>query len=100
MSDTTKFIKKREDGKYYYDMCLKHNIPVYKFSNLLPTYDIYVDALLGTGFNGILKSEIKEAINYLNNTNKPIIKSSPDETPEPTQVPAVSYATIIPGFLQ
>ena len=62
-----------EDGKYYYDMCLKHNIPVYKFSNLLPTYDIYVDALLGTGFNGILKSEIKEAINYLNNTNKPII---------------------------
>ena len=62
-----------EDGKYYYDMCLKHNIPIYKFSNLLPTYDIYVDALLGTGFNGILKSEIKEAIDYLNNTNKPII---------------------------
>ena len=23
-----------EDGKYYYDLCLKHNIPIYKFENL------------------------------------------------------------------
>lgn len=63
-----------EDGCYYYNKCLELDVPVKHFSLNLPLYDVYVDALLGTGFNGTLKDEIKECINYLNSiTNKIMI---------------------------
>ena len=62
-----------EDGLYYYEKCKQLNIPIHYFPNIIKQYDIYVDALLGTGFKGNIKKEIEEAINYLNNTNKPVI---------------------------
>lgn len=55
-----------EDGLYYYNKCLTLNIPIHHFSLNLPKYDIYVDALLGTGFKGACKSSIKDCIDYLN----------------------------------
>ena len=61
------------DGKYYFDLSLSKGIKVYKFSKSLNVYDIYVDALLGTGFRNGLKQEIKDCINYLNNVRKPVI---------------------------
>ena len=62
-----------EDGKYYYDKCIELNIPVYKYNDNLNHYDIYVDALLGTGFKGALKKEISDCITYINGVNKPVI---------------------------
>lgn len=54
------------DGKYYYDMCVKNNINIINFSNELPNYDIAVDCLLGTGFKGELKEELRDVINHIN----------------------------------
>lgn len=62
-----------DDGKYYYDKCIELNIPVYKYNDNLDIYDIYVDALLGTGFKGAPKKEISDCITYLNSINKPVI---------------------------
>ena len=61
------------DGLYYYNKCLELNVPVYQFNQELKEYDIYVDALLGTGFKGSLKDEMHKCINYLNSKNKPVI---------------------------
>ena len=54
------------DGLYYYNKCLELNVPVYQFNQELKEYDIYVDALLGTGFKGYPRKEIVECIDYLN----------------------------------
>ena len=62
-----------EDGLYYFNKCKELFIPILYFSKELKKYDIYVDALLGTGFKGSLKPELLSVINYLNYTNKPII---------------------------
>lgn len=62
-----------DDGLYYYNLCLEKNIPVYSFSKDLKQYDIYVDALLGTGFKRNLKENLKDCIIYLNNQKKPMI---------------------------
>ena len=61
------------DGLFYYNKCLNLNIPVHQFSEELKDYDIYVDALLGTGFKGNLTNEIFSCINYLNSKNKPVV---------------------------
>ena len=61
------------DGLYYYKKCEELNIPMMIISNNLKEYDIYVDALLGTGFKGEPRGLILDAINYLNNVNKPVI---------------------------
>ena len=61
------------DGLYYYNKCLESKVPVYQFNQELKEYDIYVDALLGTGFKGSLKDEMHKCINYINSKNKPVI---------------------------
>ena len=61
------------DGLYYYNKCLELKIPVHQFGFELKVYDVYVDALLGTGFKGYLRREILDCINYLNSKNKPVI---------------------------
>lgn len=62
-----------EDGLYYYNLCLEFNVPVKEFINGLEEYDIYVDALLGTGFNGEPRGLILECIKYLNKQKNPVI---------------------------
>ena len=61
------------DGLYYYKKCEELSIPMMIMSDDLKEYDIYVDALLGTGFKGEARGLILDAINYLNNVNKPVI---------------------------
>lgn len=62
-----------EDGKYYFDLCKGLNIPIMDFSMELTQFDIYVDALLGTGFKGEPRGNILECIKLLNALDKPII---------------------------
>ncbi|MGM9969014.1 MAG: NAD(P)H-hydrate dehydratase [Anaeroplasma sp.] len=60
------------DGKYYFDLCLKNNINIIDINDNLVNYDIAVDAILGTGFKGDLKEEYNKAINIINQ-NKYIV---------------------------
>ena len=62
-----------DDGLFYYNQCIDLQIPIRNFSEQLEQYDIYVDALLGTGFKGDLKPSIYNCIKYINDMNKPTI---------------------------
>lgn len=58
-----------EDGRYYYDECLKKEIEIYDFNDnkeKLNKSNIIIDCLLGTGFKGSPRGIIKEAILYIN----------------------------------
>ncbi len=55
-----------EDGKYYYDLCIKDNIKIIQFNKEIRNYDIAVDCLLGTGFKGELKPLYNDVINHIN----------------------------------
>ena len=65
--------KYSEDGLFYFNKCKEENINILEFYDELNEYDIYVDALLGTGFNGVPKGNILAAINYINGKNKTVI---------------------------
>ncbi len=60
------------DGKHYYDLCVKKGINIIKIDDNQIDYDIAVDALLGTGFKGELKEGYVNAINVINH-NKYIV---------------------------
>lgn len=62
-----------DDGLFYYNQCEKLNIPITMFDDKLKEYDIYVDALLGTGFKGEPRGVILNAIKHLNSVSKPVI---------------------------
>lgn len=62
-----------EDGLFYFNKCVEMKIPVMNFSSDIKEYDIYVDALLGTGFKGNPRESILDAINYINKQNKPVV---------------------------
>lgn len=55
-----------DDGKYYYDLCLKESIDIKSFSEIKDKYDIAVDCLLGTGFKGDVKESLSKVIDYIN----------------------------------
>ena len=61
------------DGLCYFQMCKEMKIPIIEYSDELNWFDIYVDALLGTGFKGEPRGKILECINLLNNVNNPVI---------------------------
>lgn len=56
------------DGKYYFDIAKQLGVPDIMFNDntLLSQYDIIVDCMLGTGFSGIPKGIIADAINAIN----------------------------------
>ena len=61
-----------EDGQYYYDLCLNENIPMLLLEDVLErkySFDVVVDCLLGTGFTGEPRGNIKLAIDYINAVN-------------------------------
>ena len=62
-----------DDGLYYYNKCEELKVPIYNFNDELNNYDIYVDALLGTGFKGCPRGKVLDCINYLNSLEKPVI---------------------------
>lgn len=62
-----------DDGLYYYNKCEELKVPIYNFNDELNNYDVYVDALLGTGFKGCPRGKVLDCINYLNSLEKPVI---------------------------
>ena len=62
-----------DDGLYYYNKCEELKVPIHNFNDELNNYDIYVDALLGTGFKGCPRGKVLDCINYLNSLEKPVI---------------------------
>ena len=64
-----------KDGKYYFDLCLKNNIPTYLYEGNFnfKNYNILVDAIYGIGFHGNMPKQIANLINQMNETKIPII---------------------------
>ena len=64
-----------KDGKHYFNLCLENKIPIYIHeSNFnFQKYDLLVDAIYGTGFNGTMPKHIENLINQMNTSNKTII---------------------------
>lgn len=57
-----------EDGRYYFDICCRHGIPVkiYKAGDNFSGYNSILDAILGTGFSGDVRGITAEVINAVN----------------------------------
>lgn len=65
-----------EDGRYYYDRCMQKKVPAVRFSAGeaagmdFAGYDILVDCMLGTGFAGVPRGQIAEAIRAINEAHE------------------------------
>ena len=57
-----------QDGEYYFKKCMENNIPykLYKENTIFDAYDIIVDCIFGTGFNGEISGTEKEIIEKIN----------------------------------
>ena len=55
-----------EDGKYYFEICQEHGVPVRKFDGDLSGYATILDCILGTGFQGEPRGTAKDAIEAIN----------------------------------
>ena len=65
-----------EDGKYYYDIIKKYDIPDIMYDNTdLSKYEVIVDCMLGTGFQGVPRGTIADAINKINNSGSFVISA-------------------------
>ena len=67
-----------EDGKYYYDICTGHGVPVKMFSDLqgsLKGYNTILDCILGTGFSGDVRGSAASAINAVNASGAYVISA-------------------------
>lgn len=55
------------DGKYYFDKCVEQNIAYSLFDGKsIPSADVIVDCILGTGFSGEVSGECKALIEKIN----------------------------------
>ncbi len=58
------------DSLYYYEQCIKQNIPYeHTFKPPKQQFDLIIDALLGTGFSGELRTPFLEYTKWINNQN-------------------------------
>ena len=66
-----------DDGKYYCDMALDKGVKVIAFDNEVSfeKYDVIVDCMLGTGFCGTPRGNIKAAIEKINSSDAFIISA-------------------------
>ena len=66
-----------EDGRYYFDMCLKRGIDTVDVkSNGIEDFDRYntiVDCILGTGFKGQVRDDIVSVIEKINNSQAYVV---------------------------
>ena len=67
--------KMSESGKYYYDICLKNNINIIRYNDdyIIEGYDIIVDCIFGTGFNGNVSGIYYDIINKINDAKSYVI---------------------------
>ena len=67
-----------EDGKYYYDICEGHQVPVKHFGtevNDFSSYATILDCILGTGFQGEPRGAAKDAIEAINASGAYVISA-------------------------
>lgn len=66
-----------KDGIYYYKTALSFgaNEEELALANSFTGYDIVVDCLLGTGFSGELKGEIRNAVEQINSTSAYVVSA-------------------------
>lgn len=62
--------KMSNDGKYYYDICIKNNINVIRYDDefIFDNYDIIVDCIFGTGYKGDVSGIYFDVINKINDS--------------------------------
>ena len=61
--------KLSEDGAYYYERCLEKNVPILNYAEdevEFDAYQIIVDCMLGTGFQGVPREPIASVIGEIN----------------------------------
>lgn len=68
-------LKLSEDGAYYFEDCIRRGIPVESFSEDtdLGGFDILVDCILGTGFDGVPRGAAAKAIQKINEENAYVV---------------------------
>lgn len=66
-----------EDGKYYYDIAVNKGVFVAEFNDGISfeKYDVIVDCMLGTGFCGVPRGNIKSAIEMINSSDAYVISA-------------------------
>ncbi|KGR91761.1 hypothetical protein CD30_04070 [Ureibacillus massiliensis 4400831 = CIP 108448 = CCUG 49529] len=70
--------KLKGDAKVHYDVYKMRKLPIHYYEkqmelqNLITQYDIIVDALLGTGSRGEVRKPIKDVIQAINDSGKPV----------------------------
>ena len=65
-----------EDGKYYFEKCREIGIPIVMWEDLsasLAGYATIVDCLLGTGFKGAVRDDLKGVISAINESRAYIV---------------------------
>ena len=67
--------KLSEDGGYYYGIARELGVPIKAFteSTILTDYDVVVDCLLGTGFQGTVRGLTRDAISAINRSSAYVI---------------------------
>ena len=68
-------LKLSEDGAYYFEQCISMGVHVEAFSEAadLVKYDVLVDCILGTGFEGMPRGMAAAAIRRINETDAYVI---------------------------
>ncbi len=66
-----------DDGKYYFDLCMEHGIPVKKFDDIsdFSSFATILDCILGTGFQGEPRGNAKAAIEAINSSGAYVISA-------------------------
>ncbi len=66
-----------EDGKYYFDMAVSKGVKSTEFDKNVSfeKYDVIVDCMLGTGFCGVPRGNIKLAIDKINSSDAFVISA-------------------------
>ena len=67
-----------EDGRYYYDRCLKENgdavsVRYFEDTDDLTGFATVVDCIFGTGFRGEVKGKAREAVEKINNSGAYVV---------------------------
>lgn len=101
------------DARHYYEQCLDKPISIrnLKGQRELPTVkeiaqsDLIIDALLGTGFRGEVKGIIKELIDIINDSGRPVIavdipSGVSGDTGQVGGTAVEATATVTMGFLK
>ena len=94
-----------EDSAYYAEMAQKKHVEIREFAvNCLDSFAIVVDCLLGTGFQGRIRDEYRQAIESINHSGAYVvsadINSSMNGDTGATEIAVRSDLTVTIGFVK